>query len=325
MKKAKKQKTRKLDLGQPGASPSKLIKPFKPFYKTEKGVAVLADSLDVLKAIPDGSVNLVFTSPPYALHFKKAYGNVAKTEYVDWFLAFAKEMHRILKDDGSFVLNIGGSWNKGEPTRSIYQFRLLIELVDKIGFHLAQDAFWYNPAKMPVPAEWVTVRRIRVKDSVEYVWWFSKTPWPKADNKRVLKPYSKDMLRLNARGVRETVRPSGHNINSSFTKVDAGGSIASNVVEEIAEDMLKLGNNSANDVYTKKCKAAGIRIHPARFPAALPEFYIKMLTDEGDLVVDPFAGSNTMGAVAERLNRRWVAVDNVEEYLEASKFRFDID
>ncbi|WP_225613981.1 DNA-methyltransferase [Delftia sp. DLF01] len=304
--------------------PTELVKGMKPFFKTRTGIVLHADALEVLKKIPDSSVNLVFTSPPYALHFKKEYGNVSQGDYVAWFMEFAKEIKRILTDDGSFVLNIGGTWQKGQPTRSIYHFKLVAALVEDLGLHLAQETFWYNPAKMPVPAEWVTVRRIRVKDAVEYVWWFSKTPWPKADNRKVLRPYSKDMLRLNARGVKTTTRPSGHNINESWDKIHSGGSIPPNVIEdEIPLDMLKMGNNSSNDGYTKKCKAAGMKIHPARFPSQLPEFFIKMLTDEGDTVIDPFGGSMTTGFVADNLNRKWIGVDNVEEYLEASKFRFE--
>lgn len=276
--------------------------------------------------MPSGSVNLVITSPPYALHFKKEYGNEAKKDYVKWFLPFATEIRRVLADNGSFVLNIGGSYNSGTPTKSLYHFKLLIALVDEVGFHLAQECFWYNPAKMPMPAEWVTVRRIRVRDSVEYVWWLSKTPWPKASNLNVLKEYSEDMIRLNRNGVRGTVRPSGHVIRQSFDKIDAGGSIPSNVTEasfqEAPESMLKMGNNAANDFYTKRCKELGIKIHPARFPPALPTFFIKLLTEENDLVVDPFAGSNTTGAVAENLRRRWIAGEAVEEYLKASTFRF---
>lgn len=306
-----------------GDHPKKLIPEAEPFYETCFGGAYLGDSLELLRALPSSSVNLVFTSPPYALHFKKEYGNVSKAEYVDWFLAFAREIRRVLTDDGSFVLNIGGSYNPKTPTRSLYHFKLLIALVDELGFHLAQECFWYNPAKMPMPAEWVTVRRVRVKDSVEYVWWLSKTPFPKADNRKVLRPYSADMLRLAKKGVREAVRPSGHNINASFDKLDAGGSIPANVLEDqVANDMLVLGNNAANDAYTTRCKASGTKIHPARFPAALPEFFIKLLTDEGDLVVDPFAGSNTAGAVAEKLGRKWLAMELLDEYLAASRFRF---
>ncbi|MFZ5558984.1 MAG: DNA-methyltransferase [Pseudomonadota bacterium] len=295
-----------------------------PYYRTPLGAAYLGDSLAGMKRIPDGSINLVFTSPPYALHFKKEYGNVDKSDYVEWFLSFAREIFRILRDDGSFVLNIGGSYNPKVPTRSIYHFKLLIALVENIGFNLAQECFWYNPAKMPMPAEWVTVRRVRIKDSVEYVWWFSKTPWPKADNRSVLKPYSPDMHRLNQRGVKATVRPSGHNIKNSFDKIHSGGSIPPNVVEEpIADALMKVGNNAANDTYTKRCKEAGLKIHPARFPAQLPEFFIKFLTEPYDVVLDPFAGSNTLGAVAERMYRGWIAFDTVAEYLDASRFRFD--
>lgn len=294
-----------------------------PYYTTLLGAAYVGDSRELMAVIPNASVNLVFTSPPYALHYKKEYGNVDKSEYVEWFLGFAKQILRVLTDDGSFVLNIGGSYNAGTPTRSIYHFKLLIALVEEVGFHLAQECFWYNPAKMPMPAEWVTVRRVRIKDSVEYVWWFSKTPWPKANNRKVLKPYSKDMLRLNQRGVRETVRPSGHHINSSFDKMDAGGAISSNVVEEgLPETMMKFGNNASHDHFTKRCKELGVKIHPARFPTSLPEFFIKLLTNEEDVVLDPFAGSNTAGVVAEQLTRRWIAMDRSGEYLEASKVRF---
>jgi DNA modification methylase len=298
---------------------------FEPYYHTDLGAAYLEDAVNVLRALPDASVNAIITSPPYALHFKKEYGNVDKADYVAWFLPFANEFFRVLKDDGSFVLNIGGSYNKGVPTRSLYLYKLLIDLVETVGFHLAQEFFWFNPAKLPMPAEWVTVRRIRVKDAVEHVWWLGKTAWPKSSNRNVLKPYSDDMLRLNMRGVRATVRPSGHNIKSSFDKIGPGGAIPPNVFEDAPDDFLKFGNNSANDVYTMRCKEAGVKIHPARFPASLPDFFMKFLTDEGDVVLDPFAGSNTTGAVAENLNRRWIATETVADYLDASKFRFDLD
>lgn len=313
---------RKLAFGTNGSAPSSLVAA-GPFYSTDFGQAYLGDSLELLKSIPTASVNLVLTSPPYALHFKKEYGNARKSDYVAWMLPFAREILRVLKDDGSFVLNIGGSYNQGSPTRSIYHYRLLIALVEEVGFHLAQECFWYNPAKMPMPAEWVTVRRIRIRDSVEYVWWLSKTEWPKASNRGVLRPYSADMLRLNRKGLEKTTRPGGYKINEGFAGMDAGGSIPPNIIDEdTPTDLLKFGNNAANDAYTVKCKEAGIKIHPARFPAALPEFFIKLLTDEEDVVLDPFAGSNTTGMVAEALDRRWLAMEAVEDYLDASKFRF---
>ena len=314
---------RKLVFDEPRHTELQLIDS-EPFYATNLGQAHLGDSLELLRSMPTGSVNLVMTSPPYALHFKKEYGNANKSDYVDWLLPFAREINRVLTDDGSFVLNIGGSYNQGSPTRSIYHYKLLIALVEEVGFHLAQECFWYNPAKMPMPAEWVTERRIRVQDSVEYVWWLSKTEWPKASNRNVLRPYSADMIRLNRKGVEKTTRPGGYKINEGFAETNAGGSIPPNMIDDdTPTDLLKFGNNAANDAYTMKCKEAGIKIHPARFPAALPEFFIKLLTDVDDVVVDPFAGSNTTGMVAEGLERRWIAMEAIEEYLLASQFRFN--
>ena len=284
-----------------------------PFYETRLGAAYLGDALDLLKLVPDQTVDLIYTSPPYALHFKKEYGNVEKYEYVEWFLEFAREFKRILKPYGSFFLNIGGSYKKGHPIRSLYHFRLLIRLVDDIGFFLAQELFWYNPARLPVPAQWVTVSRQRVKDSVEYIFWLSKSERPKANNRGVLIPYSRDMERLLIRGYKNKERPSGHKITDKFNK-NCGGAIPSNLIE--------CGNNSSNDSYIKSCEKAGIKPHPARFPWNLPEYAIKLTTDEGDLVFDPFAGSNVTGEVAERLKRKWMAFEKEERYLEGSKFRF---
>jgi site-specific DNA-methyltransferase (cytosine-N4-specific) len=295
--------------------PTNLL-PREPLYRTDLGAAYAADALTLLKELPDESVHAVVTSPPYALHFKKEYGNVDKHDYVQWMLPFAREIKRVLKKDGSFVLNIGGSYNAGTPTRSLYHFKLLVALVEEIGFYLAQECFWHNPAKLPSPTEWVNVRRFRIKDSVEYVWWLSPTAWPRADNRQVLAPYSEDMKRLIAKGYKAKMRPSGHNITSKFQN-DRGGSIPQNI--------LVRGNNESNSGYISACKELGIKVHPARFPSALPEFYIKMLTKPGDLIVDPFAGSNTTGRVAENLDRRWIAVDIQESYVRASGIRFGLE
>lgn len=289
------------------------IEGFEPNYKTDWGAAYLADSLPLLSAIPDHSIDLVVTSPPYALEFKKEYGNVAKDKYVAWLKPYGEQIKRILKPDGSFVLNIGGSYNLGTPTRSLYHFKVLLMLCEEVGFHLAQECFWHNPAKLPSPAEWVTVRRQRVKDAVEYVWWLSKTPFPKANNRRVLNEYSADMKRLLKRGYKPKQRPSGHIITAKFGH-DHGGAIPSNLIER--------GNNESNSEYIRACEEAGCKAHPARFPRALPEFFIKLLTDEGDVVLDPFAGSNMTGATAESLRRRWIAAEIRREYLLSSRVRF---
>jgi site-specific DNA-methyltransferase (cytosine-N4-specific) len=305
---------RQLHEPSPADHPSALLRP-EPAYATPFGAMVCGDATTAMAALPTDSVDLVVTSPPYALHFKKEYGNADKAAYVEWFRPFAVQMYRVLKPDGSFVLNIGGSYNPGAPTRSLYHFRLLLMLCDEVGFHLAQECFWYNPAKLPSPAEWVNVRRIRIKDSVEYIWWLSKTAHPKADNRQVLEEYSDDMRRLLRRGYRAKKRPSGHNITNKFSR-DHGGAIPSNV--------LARGNNESNSEYLRLCEEFGQQPHPARFPAALPEFYIKFLTRPGDLIVDPFAGSNTAGAVAERLQRRWLSFEVEQKYVENSRLRFGL-
>lgn len=292
--------------------PTALVAKRKPFYRTALGAAYLGDCLQTIARIPDGEVNLLFTSPPYALHFKKEYGNADQKDYVKWFLGFASEFRRVLADDGSMVIDIGGSWQAGQPTRSLCHFELLCALVRETGFHLAQEFFWYNPAKLPSPAEWVNVRKIRVKDSVECLWWLSKTPWPKADNRKVLQDYSPDMLRLLRRGYRAKERPSGHKITTKF--IDNGGSIPSNLITA--------GNNDSNGSYMERCKKVGIKPHPARFPIQLPQFFLRYLTDPGDVVLDPFAGSNTTGQACEQEGRRWIACEIDRGYLEGSKLRF---
>lgn len=294
------------------SSPARLIRS-RPSYSTTLGAAYLGDSLDLLRQLPGGSIDLVVTSPPYALHFKKEYGNVAKAEYVSWLKPFGEQILRVLKPEGSFILNIGGSYNQGSPTRSLYHFEALLMLCEEVGFHLAQECFWHNPAKLPAPAEWVTVRRQRVKDAVEYVWWLSKTPFPRANNRHVLNEYSADMKRLLKRGYKPKQRPSGHIITAKFGQ-DQGGAIPSSLIER--------GNNESNSDYIRACAEGGYKAHPARFPRALPEFFIKFLTDEGAIVLDPFAGSNMTGATAESLGRRWVSVEVKSEYLLASRVRF---
>lgn len=300
------------DLLQVPENPVPNIISEKPYYYTPWGAAFKEDSLRLMEKIHDSSINLIVTSPPYALVFKKEYGNVDAKDYVKWFLPFAKEFHRILTDDGSLVIDIGGSWNKGSPTRAVYQFELLIALLKT--FYLAQEFYWYNPAKLPAPAEWVTVRRIRVKDAVETIWWLSKTEYPKANNRNVLKPYSKDMQRVLTNGYIAKKRPSGHNITDGFGK-EHHGSIPPNI--------LSIGNNDSNSRYIKQCKANGIKIHPARYPRELPEFFIKFLTDKNDVVFDPFCGSNVTGFAAEKNKRKWIGSESVKEYLDGSKFRFN--
>ena len=288
----------------------------KPLYFTANGGAYVGNSLILLAELPEGSIDLVITSPPFALQRQKTYGNVQETEYVEWIKPFGKEVFRVLKESGSFVLDLGGAYRSGIPSRSLYNFRVLLSFCDEIGFHLAEDFYWFNPAKLPSPIEWVNKRKIRAKDSVNTVWWFSKTENPKADVKNVLTPYSERMKKLikdPKSFYKPDKRPSGHNISSGFGK-DNGGAIPSN--------LLSIPNTNSNSKYFRLCKELELNRHPARFPSNLPSFFIKMLTNEGDIVLDIFGGSNTTGHTAELLNRKWLTFELNHEYLATSMFRF---
>lgn len=286
----------------------------RSFYATKRGQIFQGDSLDFLHSkAEEKSVDLIMTSPPFGLVRKKSYGNEDADEYCDWFRPFAEGFRRVLKDSGSLVIDIGGAWKPGIPTRSLYHFELLMMLCRDYGFHLCQEHFWWNPSKLPTPAEWVNVRRVRVKDAVNCIWWLSLTPWPKASNRRVLAPYSDSMLHLLKNGYTAKLRPSGHDISDKFQR-DNGGAVPPN--------LLAVANTESNGKYQDYCRENNLEIHPARFPAQLPEYFIRMLTDPGDLVVDPFAGSCVTGMVAENLRRRWVCVELSDSYLRGAVGRF---
>jgi DNA modification methylase len=284
-----------------------------PAYSTENGAMFQVNALEMLRRLPASSVDLVMTSPPFALTRKKEYGNEPFDKYLEWFMPFSREIHRVLKKTGSFVLDIGGAWLPGVPVRSVYHFELAVNIAKD--FHLAQEFYWYNPSRLPTPAEWVTVRRLRVKDSVNMVWWFSKDEWPKADNRKVLQPYSDSMKNLIKNGYKAQKRPSGHDISTKFQK-DNGGSIPPNLIQ--------IANTESNSAYLRRCKERGIKPHPARYPEQLVKFFIDFLTDPGDLVIDPFGGSNVTGSVSEQTDRRWLASEIEPKYVEGSAIRFEV-
>ena len=257
--------------------------------------------------MPDGSVNLIVTSPPFSLLRQKSYGNREQHEYVEWLAEFGALAFQKLRDDRSFVIDIGGAYERGQPSRSLYPFRVLLKFCDEVGFNLAEDFYWHNPSKLPSPIEWVNKRKIRAKDSVNTVWWLSKTPWPKADVTKVLAPYSDRMKKLIADPeafYTPKKRPSGHDISAGFGK-DNGGAIPPN--------LLSFPNTELNGRYMAGCKAVGQKGHPARFREVR---VLHPLPDgAGRLVVDIFGGSATTGEVAEREERRWMCFEESREYV----------
>lgn len=309
----------------------------KSLYSTKNGEYYLGDSEKLLafdlKKELQGRVQLIFTSPPFPLNNKKSYGNFEGDKYKEWFTGLAVTFADLLTDDGSIVIEMGNAWVPDRPVQSLLHLESLIDFVNhpKAGLRLCQQFICYNPSRLPSPAEWVTIQRIRVTDSYTHIWWMSKTDFPKADNSRVLRPYSKSMKALLQRqSYNPGKRPSEHVISEEGFLIDNGGSITPNLFELEPMDSerdvrlpnaFSLSNTNSSDYYITKCNELGITPHPARMPAGLAAFFIQFLTDPGDLVLDPFAGSNTTGFVAELLGRQWVSIEIKEEYARQAQIR----
>jgi site-specific DNA-methyltransferase (cytosine-N4-specific) len=295
-------------------------KPLIPSYTTEYGRMFCGRAEDVLQtpSIFDelkGRVQLILTSPPFPLNTKKKYGNLTGEKYLNWLVSFAPLLRQLVKPNGSIVIEIGNAWERGKPIMSTLPMEALLAFKKAGDFYLCQEFICHNPAGLPSPIQWVNVERCRVKDSFTRLWWLSTSEKPKASNSKVLVEYSKAMQALlrrqkyNAGG-----RPSEYRIGErSFLKSN-GGAIPSNV--------LAIANTGSTDTYSSICRVKDLKRHPARMPGKLAEFFIRFLTDPSDLVLDPFAGSNTTGFVAEELERTWVSIETDDGYVEASTQRF---
>jgi hypothetical protein len=281
-----------------------------------------------------GKVQLLLTSPPFPLNRKKKYGNKTGTEFKQWFVNLGEKFAELLTPDGSIVIEMGNGWMPGRPVQSVFHLECLLDLLKKTGpgLRLIQEFICYNPARLPSPAQWVTIDRIRMTDSFTHVWWLSKTDYPKADNRRVLRPYSTTMVSLlKAKRYNHGPRPSEHRVSKKGFLRDHGGSIGHNFVELDPIDpdrpprlpnVVSLANTSSADRFLIRCRALGINPHPARMPVALANFFISFLTDRGDLVLDPFAGSNTTGYAAEMLGRKWIGIEANSQYVDQAALRF---
>ncbi|EAO9707282.1 site-specific DNA-methyltransferase [Salmonella enterica subsp. enterica serovar London] len=309
-------------------------------YRTKMGRLFVGDSVSLsqkyLNRHYKNKFNLIITSPPFPLNNKKKYGNLQGEAYYDWFISLAPIFSNLLTDDGSLVIEIGNSWESGRPIQSLLHLECLLGLVKNPNsdLRLIQEFICYNPSRLPSPAQWVTVNRIRTVDSYTHVWWISKSDFPKANNAKVLRPYSKEMENLIKRKKYNAgKRPSEHGISPTAFFRDNGGSIPHNLFEldaidasrdvRLPHNILSYSNTTSNDYYFKRCREKNISPHPARMHGGLINFFIDFLTDEGDLVLDPFAGSNTTGYCAEKLNRRWISIEANKSYALDSMIRFE--
>lgn len=308
----------------------------KSAYATKYGRMYCGKAEEVLEKWPPshykGKVQLIFTSPPFPLNRKKKYGNLNGDEYINWFSSFGPILKDFLSEDGSIVIEMGNAWVQGKPVMSTLPLKALLSFLEEADLHLCQEFVVYNPAKLPTPAQWVNVERIRVKDAFTRVWWMSTNEKPKANNKKVLTQYSDSMKSLLKRGTYNAgLRPSEHKIGETSFLVDHGGAIPPNVlissIEEMLPDLIEvlpIANTGSMSRFQKYCREHGLDLHPARMPTKLVEFFMNFLTDPWDIVLDPFAGSNTTGIVAEYMKRRWIGIEVKPEYIEASEVRFSI-
>lgn len=309
----------------------------KLLYSTDHGKYYIGKCEETIKELNlEGKVQLILTSPPFPLNNKKQYGNLDGEEYLEWFKGLAELFSSVLTPDGSIVIELGNAWEKNRPVQSLLHLNSLLSFVNnkKADLRLCQEFVCYNPARLPSPAQWVTINRIRTIDSFTHVWWMAKSDYPKADNRRVLRPYSKSMKQLlKSQKFNAGKRPSQHVISEKGFLTDNQGSISHNVLEleqidadkdlRLPYSMFSISNTKSNDYFTRTCKERNLIPHPARMPLELASFFIEFLTDENDLVLDPFGGSNTTGVCAERRKRRWISIDVSEDYGRQSMIRFE--
>lgn len=293
------------------------------------GVFINGECLAEMGKMSDDSIDFIFTSPPYADQIKD-YGTtgikIKPSQFDAWFLPRAQEMYRLLKPNGSFVLNINDKLDG--KYQSIFVFKLVVMLVEQVGFHLVRDYIWYNPATPPNVFSRGTMGR--TKKSHEYCFWFSKSDKWTFHMDPIRKPYSDRMQELFKAGFQgeraENTRPSRHSFNLSHVWKDNGGSDPGTVLtiddmDCLTDDpgsVVTISNTSSNDTFHRLCKQFGIG-HPARFPQKLVEFFIKAGTNEGDIVLDPFGGSGTTAIVAEKLNRNFKYIEINPEFCDMAK------
>lgn len=288
-------------------------------YKTDYGTCYHGDATSLDKTSLwsklEGKIDLLFTSPPFALTRQKGYGNLVGDEYVDWFSGLSDIFSRLLKPRGSIVVEMGNTWTKGKPVMATHPIKALMQFMERGNLNLCQQFIWHNPSRLPSPAQWVNVERIRVKDSFTHIWWMSKNERPKANNRHVLKKYSQSMIDLLERGTYNGgARPSEHQIGETSFLTNNNGAIPSSV--------FTVSNTLSSSPYLTYCKQNNFKQHPARMPSEIVEFFVRFLTEPGDTVLDPFSGSNTTGSVAESLGRSWISIDENIDYILGSRGRF---
>ena len=250
----------------------------------------LGDCKDILRKLPDNSIDLIFTSPPYADQRRNTYGGIHPDEYVEWFLPISKELLRVLKPTGTFALNIKEKVVNGE--RSTYVIELILEM-RKQGWLWTEEFIWHK--KNCYPGKWPN----RFRDAWERILQFNKNKKFNMYQEAVMVPIGDwAQTRLRNLSERDKIRDESR-VGSGFGK-NISNWLGRNMV--YPTNVLHLATECSN------------KNHSAAFPEGLPEWFIKLFTKEGDTVLDPFMGSGTTVIVAKRMGRKAIGIEIIEEY-----------
>lgn len=288
-------------------------------FHTRLGLALWGDARDVYSGLAE-PISLVLTSPPYPLAKPRDYGNPPLHEYVDFLTRAMEPMVKALAPGGSICLNLCQDiYVPNSPARSLYLERLIIALHDKLGLSLMDRHVWKNPCRPPAPVQWSSIHRVQLLHAWDPIYWFTNCPDKvRSNNQRVLEPHRDAHLKFLAvedRAARTYCDGAYRTRETSYKNITAG---------RIPRNVRELSHNCASQRrYKAQARSLGLPVHGAPFPKALAEFYIRFLTTEGELCVDPMAGSLTVAEAAENLGRRWIVSDVVAEYLRGGATRFN--
>ncbi|MDA8151510.1 MAG: DNA methyltransferase [Acidithiobacillus sp.] len=288
-------------------------------FSTDLGVAIWGSHQDVFRQINE-PIALCISSPPYPLRKARAYGGPDERQYVDFICGALEPIVRSLIPGGSIVLNVSGDvFEPKKPSRSLYLERLVLALNDRLGLSLMDRIPWVNYSKPPAPTYWACVNRVQLTTAYEPLYWFTNDPDKvRSDNRRVLEAHTARHQRLMASGGDGRLATYGdgayHIRPDSFGRVTTG---------KIPRNVIERGHVCSDTAaYRRHAQALGMPTHGAMQPTSIPDFFIRLLTQPDDLVVDPFGGTVKTGLAAERLGRRWLVTEWMLEYLRGAAEMF---
>lgn len=271
----------------------------REFFLTEINRIILGDCEKILKRFPKNSIDLIITSPPYSNKRKNTYGGIHPNKYVDWFLPKAEQFYRVLKPTGTFILNIKDGASNGE--RHIYSLNLILKLRDQ-GWIWTEEFIWHK--KNSYPGKWPN----RFRDAWEPCFQFNKQKKFRMFQKEVMEPMG-EWAKVRFKNLsEEDKKRSESKVNSGF------GRKVENWVNRkkvYPTNVLHMATESSN------------KNHSAVFPISLPSWFIRLFTQKGDVVLDPFIGSGTTAVAAKQLERKFIGIDIKPEYCQSAIKRIE--